>query len=309
MPNPRHIPETFSLLGEPLYPTPINLWLPKTPKEYDEKLVELHEKRDKAHIDWRDAPNDPEKLLWYARRTEIVGNFNEACALYSEGIRRWPDDPRFPRFRGHRFAILRRLDLAVPDLEKAAKMIEGKRDEPEIYASGGPSPEKLGFSSFHWNVWYHLGFVKFAAGDFEGAAEAYRRCMKTCDTRESEVATAFWLTLPLARLHKQTEEAKILNEVKENETLVEVNDYYETLLMYKGATTPERLLEKARSEGKTRFITRAYAIGNYYLIHESDNPQNTEKATKIFEEIHATGEWSAGIHLLAEVELLRLQEE
>jgi hypothetical protein len=133
--------------------------------------------------------------------------------------------------------------------------------------------------------------------------------MKTCDTRESLIATAFWLYLPLSRLHKNIEATKLLNEVKANETLVEVNDYYETLLMYKGATTPEKLFEKARSEGKTRLLTRAYAVGNYYLIHDSDALENIEKAKQIFQEIHATGEWSAGVHLLAEAELLRLTEE
>ncbi len=140
------------MLGEPLYPTPIKLWLPKDQKEYDAKLRELRESREKAAREWCENPDAPEKLLWFARRTEIVGNFNEACAAYTEGIRRWPDDPRFPRFRGHRFALLRRLDLAVADLERASKLIEGRPDEPEVYASGGRSRDKLGFSSFHWNV-------------------------------------------------------------------------------------------------------------------------------------------------------------
>ncbi|HIH88515.1 TPA: hypothetical protein HA344_04805 [Candidatus Bathyarchaeota archaeon] len=294
-------PEAYSLLGEPLYPTPIKLWLPKDPKEYDAKLRELQENREKATQEWRENSDDPEKLLWFARRTEIVGNFNEACAAYTEGIRRWPDDPRFPRFRGHRFALLRRLDLAVADLERASKLIEGRPDEPEVYVSGGKSRDKLGFSSFHWNVWYHLGFARFASGDFGGAVEAYRRCMDVCDVRESVVATTHWLYMPLIRLKRWGEAAKLLEGIEPNEKLVEVGDYYETLLMYKGATTPEALLKKAQSEGKARLMTRAHAIGNLYLAR--DEPK---KAERVFREIHDTGEWSAGVHLLAEAELLRL---
>ena len=197
-------------------------------------------------------PDDPEKLLWYARRTEIVGNFNDACAAYTEGIRRWPEDPRFPRFRGHRFALLRRLDLAVADLQKRHRLIEGRPDEPEVYASGGPSRDKLGFSSFHWNVYYHLGFARFAAGDLEGAVEAYRRCMSVCDVRESIVATTHWLYMPLIRLKRWGEAANLLEGIKTDEKLVEVGDYYETLLMYKGTETPEALLKRARSEGGVR---------------------------------------------------------
>ena len=49
-------------------------------------------------------------------------------------------------------------------------------------------------------------------------------------------------------------------------------------------------------------MTRAHAVGNLYLAR--DEP---EKAKKVFSEIHATGEWSAGVHLLAEAELLRLK--
>ncbi len=294
-------PEAYSLLGEPLYPTPIKLWLPKDPKEYDAKLCELQENREKATQEWRENPDNPEKLLWFARRTEIVGNFNEACAAYTEGIRRWPDDPRFPRFRGHRFALLRRLDLAVTDLERASKLIEGRLDEPEVYASGGKSKDKLGFSSFHWNVWYHLGFARFASGDFGGAVEAYRRCMGVCDVRESVVATTHWLYMPLIRLKRWGEATKLLEGIEPGEKLVEVGDYYETLLMYKGATTPEALLKKARSEGKTRLMTRAHAIGNLYLARDE-----SKKAERVFREIHDTGEWSAGVHLLAEAELHRL---
>ncbi len=297
------LPEAYSLLGEPLYPAPIRLWLPKDPAEYEAKLRELDENREKAAHEWREDPDDPEKLLWFARRTEILGNFNEACAAYSEGMRRWPDDPRLPRFRGHRFALLRRLDLAVADLELAAQLIEGRPDEPEVYASGGPSRDKLGFSSFHWNVWYHLGFARFAAGDLAGAVEAYRSCMDVCDVRESVVATTHWLYMPLIRLGLWEEAARLLEGIKPDEPLVEVGDYYETLLMYKGSLTPEALLKKARSEGKVRFMTRAHAIGNLYLANGE-----TEKAGKVFREIHDTGEWSAGVHLLAEAELVRLGE-
>ena len=296
------LPETYSLLGEPLYPTPIKLWLPKNPEEYESKLRELTESREKAADEWRVDPDDPEKLLWFARRTEIVGKFNEACAAYTEGIKRWPDDPRFPRFRGHRFALLRRLDLAVADLETASELIKGRPDEPEVYASGGPSSDKLGFSSFHWNVYYHLGFARFAAGDLEGAVDAYHHCMDVCDVRESTVATIHWLYMPLIRLKRWGEAAKLLEGIKPEEKLVEVGDYYETLLMYKGVEMPEALLERARSEGGIRLLTRAHAVGNLYLTR--DEPK---KAERVFKEIHSTGEWSAGVHLLAESELVRLK--
>ena len=132
---------------------------------------------ERAIQDYLLASNDAGKLLWYARKTEILGNFTEAVAPYTEEIKRWPDNPRFPRFRG-----------------------QGHTDETELYASSGPRKDKMGFSSFHRNVWYHLGFSHFSTGNHMESVDAYQRCMKYCDTKESVVATSHWIYMFLLRL-------------------------------------------------------------------------------------------------------------
>ena len=301
MPKLPATPETFNLFGEPLYKKPIMLWLPSDEEAYQEKLLELEENLRKAQQDYEEAPDDPEKLLWIGRRTGILGNFMEATALYSKGIEKWPEDPRFPRFRGHRFALLRRLDLAIADLKHASELIQGKPDEPELYASGGPSREKMGVASFHWNIWYHLGFACFAAGRLEEAAEAYKKCLKVSDTVEARIATSHWYYMVLVRLGRKDAATKLLIDVKQDMDLVEVGDYYETLLMYKGHTSPEKLLTKAREEGPLNFITRAHAIGNLYLAKGKE-----EKSVEVFREILGTGIWTAGVYLMAEGEVRRL---
>jgi len=293
--------ETFSLFGEPLHQSPINLWLPSDETAYKEKLLELRMNYELSLRKYLENPEEPENLLWLGRRTGILGRFREAVALYSLGVQKFPVDPRFYRFRGHRFALLRRIDLAVADLEKAARLIRGRHDEPELYASGGPSKDKLGVSSFHWNVWYHLGFVYFAAGSLEKAAEAYRECMKVSDNRESVIATTHWLYMVLKRIGRDDEAAELLETIETRRQVVEVGDYYETLLMYKGETSPEALLEKARSEGSIRFLTRGHAIGNFYL-----SGGETERAIRVFREVLSTGQWTSGVYLLSEVELKKL---
>jgi len=294
-------PEAFNLFGEPLYRRPIRLWLPAEPGAYEAKMRELEAAREEAAAAYRASPGDPDRLLWLARRTEILGRFNEAVAAYSEGARLWPGDPRFPRFRGHRFAILRRLDLALRDLGRAAALVEGRPDEPELYASGGPSADKLGVASFNWNVYYHQGFAFFAAGMHGEAAEAYRRCMGAADTAEARVATSHWLYMVLERLGLRGEAERLLEPVVEGMSLVEVGDYYQTLLMYKGLSTPEELLEEARCGGPVRMLTRAQAVANHYLSQGLE-----EEAAKVYREVHSTGEWTAGVHLMAEAELMRL---
>jgi tetratricopeptide (TPR) repeat protein len=294
------IPECYSLFGEVLYPKPIGLWLPTDPAELESKLQELRGDREKAIQDCLSAPNDAAKLLWYARKTEILGNFNEAVAAYTKGIKRWPDDPRFPRFRGHRFALLRRLDLAIMDLTKASRLIEDQPDEAELYASGGPSKDKMGFSSFHWNVWYHLGFSHFAAGNHTESVEAYQRCFEYCDTKESLVATSHWIYMPLIRLGRLSEASKLLNDIQPGLDFVEVGDYYETLLMYKGHSSPTSLLESARRD-VARFSVKGQAVANLHLSRG-----DVEKAVDVYREVLATGMWTGGVYLIAEAELKRL---
>jgi tetratricopeptide (TPR) repeat protein len=301
MPQLPETPEAFSIYGDPLHKKPIMLWLPSDKEAYQEKLNELKANHRKAVQEYQEEPDNPEKLLWLGRRTGILGNFMEATALYSKGIERWPDDPRFLRFRGHRFALLRRLDLAIDDLRQASIMIQDKPDEPELYASGGPSRDKLGVASFQWNVWYHLGFVYFAAGRHEEAADAYRKCLTVSNTMEARVATSHWYYMVLLRLGRQEAAAKLLEDINEDMDLVEVGDYYETLLMYKGHTSPEQLLKKARDEGPVNFVTRAHTVGNLYLANGEE-----DKAVEIFREILGTGIWTAGVFLMAEKEIMRL---
>ncbi len=299
--KPPLAPETFSLFGEPLYKSPIRLWLPTDEEKYDQKLRELENNYSRAFFDYEKDQNNPDKLLWLGRRAGVLGNFMEAAAHYSKGIEKWPLDPRFYRFRGHRFAILRRLELAVRDFETAADLIKNRPDEPELYASGGKSEGKMGVASFNWNVYYHQGFTYYAAGLYDEAVEAYCNCMEVADNMESKIATSHWLYMPLIRLDRWSEAEKLLEIVEPDMDLIEVDDYHETLLMYKGYTTPEELLDKARREGPIRFMTLAQAVGDLYMAR--DEPI---KAVKVYREIIREGNWTGGVHLCTEAELIRL---
>ena len=294
-------PEAFSLFGEPLYPRPIRLWLPTDQEAYAEKLRQLNADYEASQQEYRENPTDPDKIVWLGRRAGILGRFREAIAVYSKGIELHPDDPRPYRFRGHRYAVMRRIEQGIRDLEKAAELIEGRPDEPEFYASGGRSEDKLGVSGFHWNVWYHLGFARIAAGRFQEAVEAYRRCMEVADNLESVIATTHWLYMPLIRLGRLEEAEKLLEPIEADRKVVEVGDYYQTLLMYKGKTTPEELLEQARGEGPARFLTRGQAVANLYMAQGK-----VEDAVNAYREVVASGEWTAGVHLISEAELKRL---
>ncbi len=293
-------PETYSLYGEPLYKSPIMLWLPEEPEAYEAKIKELNDDYEEAKKDYAANPDDPEKLLWLARKTEILGNFMESTGLYSVGIEKWPDKPQFYRFRGHRFALLRRLDLAIADFNKAAELIEGKEDIPEVYASG-PNPDKLGISSFNWNVYYHQGFTYIAAGMFKEAEEAYWKCFDNIDVVESTVSTTHWIIMALLRQGKKDKVQELLDKIELDMSLVEVGAYYDTLKMYKGVYTPDELLDMYRAKGGVSFMVPAQAIANMYLAEGK-----TEKAVELYKELHEKGNWTGGVHLIAEAELKTL---
>jgi hypothetical protein len=71
------------------------LWLPEDPEAYKVKMKELNDDYKGAKTDYLKNQEDPEKLLWFARKTEILGNFMESTGLYSLGIRKWPDNAQF----------------------------------------------------------------------------------------------------------------------------------------------------------------------------------------------------------------------
>ncbi len=294
------VPETYSLFGEPLYKSPIMLWLPEDPEAYEAKMKELNDDYEKAKADCLANPDDPEKLLWFARKTEILGNFMESTGLYSVGIKKWPDNPQFYRFRGHRFALLRRLDLAIKDFLKAAELIEGKEDIPEVYASG-PNPDKLGTSSFNWNVYYHQGFTYIAAGMFEEAEKAYWKCFENIDVTESAVSTTHWIIMTLQRQGKMDEVEKLLDKIDLDMDLIEVGAYYDTLKMYKGVYTPDELLDMYRDKDGVSFMVPAQAIANMYM-----SEGRTDEAAELYKELHTKGNWTGGVHLIAEAELRAL---
>ncbi|MBC8498728.1 hypothetical protein H8D40_07035, partial [Candidatus Bathyarchaeota archaeon] len=123
------------------------------------------------------------------------------------------------------------------------------------------------------------------------------------DHPEGLYSTAHWLYMVLVRLGFQEEADELLDRIPVGAEIIEVHDYYDTLMMYKGEISPEGLLEKARSEGPARLPTRGQAIANYYLSRGM-----TEKAVDVYREVLGTGVWTAGVHVLSEAELLRLGE-
>ena len=114
---------------------------------------------EQARTEFEANPKDVEALIWYGRRTAYLGRYRQAIAIYTEGIKNFPQDAHLYRHRGHRYISIRNYEAAIADLEKAASLIQGTSDQ--IEPDGMPNAQNIPLSSLHSNVWYHLGLAYY----------------------------------------------------------------------------------------------------------------------------------------------------
>jgi len=50
---------------------------------------------DAAKQAYENETDNPEKIIWHGRRTAYLGKYTEAINIYSEGIDKFPDNPKF----------------------------------------------------------------------------------------------------------------------------------------------------------------------------------------------------------------------
>jgi tetratricopeptide (TPR) repeat protein len=283
------VPEAFSLFGRPLYRVPL------APEVLNQQTI-LYEK---ALGDWMGSPDDPERIIWLGRRTAYLGRYRESLAIYSMGIEKHPDYAKLYRHRGHRFITVRLFDRAIDDLERAAELMVSSPDEVE--PDGTPNPRGVPVSTLYFNVYYHLGLSRYLMGDLRGALKAYRMCMKVSDIDDKYVATAHWMYMTLRLLGRKVEAEKLLGRVDPGMDIIENTHYHKCLLMYKGESTPESLMNEAREQGALGLVTTGYGVANWYRYNGDE-----EKAAGILREITALEGWAGFGYIAAEADLKRM---
>lgn len=251
-----------------------------------------------AQAEYDANPDSADALIWLGRRQAYLWQYQDAINTFSQGVERFPDDPRFYRHRGHRYVTVRNLDAAIADFEKAATLFAGQPDQ--IEPDGAPNPQNIPRSTLQFNVWYHLGLAYYLKGDFESALRAYEECMQVSDNDDSIVATADWYWMSLMRLGRTDEAAALLEMITPDMDIIENDSYLRRMLMYKGQATPESLLDTSTADDLT-IATQGYGVGNWYLVNG-----DTAMAKQIFERVIAGRSWSAFGYIAAEAELARL---
>jgi tetratricopeptide (TPR) repeat protein len=247
------------------------------------------------------TPNggDADMTIWYGRRTAYTGRYKDAIAIFTQAIKRWPQEARLYRHRGHRYITLRCFDDAIRDFETAAKLIKGKPDE--IEPDGLPNAQNIPTSTLQSNIWYHLGLAYYLKGDFKRAAKTYEECMKVSKNNDMLAATTHWYYMTLRRLEKNPQAARLLEAIDGDFEVIENDDYLRLLRLYRGEVRDEMLLEaigdKADSLGNASL---GYGVGNWYLYN-----RDSVRAEQIFRRITAGNQWASFGYIASEAELAR----
>jgi tetratricopeptide (TPR) repeat protein len=257
----------------------------QTRREFEAKLTEAR----------KNVATNPsaDNLIWLGRRTAYLGHYKDAINIFTQGVEEFPDDARFLRHRGHRFITLRCFDLAIADLNRAAKLIKGKSDQ--IEPDGLPNPRNIPTSTLQSNIWYHLGLAHYLKGDFKTALNAYREAAKLSTNPDMLVATTHWQYMTLRRLGREKEAANVVAAIKPDLEVIEKADYYKLIRLYQGKTSADELLKQSNGNA-----TIGYGLGNWYLYNHQ-----REEAEKIFRKIILGNDWASFGHIAAEVELSR----
>jgi tetratricopeptide (TPR) repeat protein len=244
-----------------------------------------------------------DNAVWLGRRAAYAGRYREAIRIYTENLARFPRSYKLLRHRGHRYITLRQFVRAAADLERAAKLGNGRPEEVE--PEGAPGPPGSSPSTVQFAIFYHLGLARYLAGDYAGAETACRECLLWCPDDDRLVAASHWLYLTLRRLGKDAEASKVLEPVRSDMRVPENSDYLANLLMFKGIVSPESLLVPEKEPGgierPTRIATRSYAVGQRSLWSGETVP-----AMDLFRKVLAAPNWNAFGHIAAEVDLFRL---
>lgn len=272
----------------------------RAPPMSEEARRTAESKLAEARAAYEKNKRDADALIWLGRRTAYLGRFDEAIKIYNEGIRKHPRDARMYRHRGHRYITTRRFDAAVRDLEKAAQLVKGRPDEIEL--DGLPNARGVPTSTLNSNIWYHLGLARYLMGDFPAALAAYRECEKFSKNPDMLVATSHWLYMTLRRMGREEEARRVLDTVEVEMEIIENGDYHRLLLMYKGKTTPERLLADAANEKQgVGYATVAYGVGNWHIYNG-----RPEKSLHLFLELMQLPQRTSFGYIAAEAELERM---
>jgi Flp pilus assembly protein TadD len=227
----------------------------------------------------RDVDADPrnvQKLIALGIAQSGARQMQEAVRTFTRALAIEPDNPILYRWRGHRNLSVRNFDQAMADFTRG-----------------------YGMDSTVYGILYHLGVLRFVRGDFNAAADAFRRAQPLAPDAGELAGSTDWLWMSLMRAGRASEAAAML--ARRPDSLATTAAYARRLKLYRGEIAPGQLLTPSDT-GDVDVATLAYGLGNWYLVRG-----DTARARAAFERSVASGGWPAFGFIAAEAELRRLR--
>lgn len=264
-----------------------------TVPEPSEKLLSQYEA---AEASFKKNPDDVDATIWYGRRTAYLGRYEDAIEIYSEGIKKFPEEPRLFRHRGHRYISLRKFDKAIADLERAGELIQDT--ENEIEPDGMPNAKNIPVSTLHGNIWYHLGLAYYLKHDYEKAYGAYLKCRQSGDLDDNIVSSTHWLYMIQRRLENPELANDLLKPIQDKMEVIENQSYHDLCKLYKGILPIDSLLQTKTGSPSNDAVR--YGLANWYFYNNE-----RDKAKTIMTNLVESPSWSSFGYIAAESDLIK----
>ena len=221
-------------------------------------------------------PRNVQKLITLGIAQSGARQMQEAVRTFTRALAIEPENPILYRWRGHRNLSVRNFDQAMADFTRG-----------------------YGMDSTVYGILYHLGVLRFVRGDFNAAADAFRRAQPLAPDAGELAGSTDWRWMSLMRAGRASEAAAML--ARRPDSLPTTVAYARRLKLYRGEIGPDQLLTPSDTRD-VEVATLAYGLGNWYLVRG-----DTTRARAAFQRSVASGGWPAFGFIAAEAELKRLR--
>jgi tetratricopeptide (TPR) repeat protein len=258
--------------------------------------------RQKAKLDsqlkdaitiWKKDTSNADAIIWLGRRQAYIGEYEKAIQTFSKGIALHPGDARLYRHRGHRYITLRCFDKAIADLEKAATIVAGKKDETE--PDGQPNAQNIPVSTLHQNIYYHLALAWYCKGNVEQANKVWQQCYAASTNEDSRVSAANWLYLTHRLLGNTAAAEALLATLSPDIQLLENQVYLDILLLHKNKPSPATSADNYQNKEAVQSATWLYGWLMYLRLNGY-----AEEATAAYAQLMKSGQWASFGYIAAE---------
>ena len=222
-------------------------------------------------------PKNVQRFIDLGAAQSGARQFREAIETFTRAMAIEPNNAMLYRWRGHRYLSVRELDKAQADLTKGLKL-----------------------DSTNYGILYHLGIVRFARGDFAGAAQLFARAQPHAPDAGELAGSTDWLWMSLMRAGRKADAEAML--ARRPDSLPVDNAYTRRLKLYRGEIGPDAVITPADT-ADVQAATLAYGLGNWYLVRG-----DTARAKTYFERSVKSGGWPGFGFIMSEVELRRVKK-